>query len=188
MYRLFIAVPIPSHIKSSLLQLRVNIPGAKWIPEDQLHITLKFIGEVDGHVFKDIRNKLSEIKMDQFPLQIKGVGYFPPGNSSKRSVPKVLWAGIGDLIYLSRLKNKIESTLNESGIKREGRKFNPHVTLARLKNSHPQSITDFLSAYSTFKSDSFRVEEFRLYSSKLLPGGAVHNIEAVYPLFLNFKA
>ena len=182
MYRLFIAVPIPDYIKNSLLQLKVNIPGAKWTQEDQLHITLKFIGEVDGQVFNDIRKILSEIKMDQFPLQIKGVGYFPPGNFHKRSAPKVLWAGIEDVVLLTRLRNKIESTLNECGIKREGRKFNPHITLARLRNSHPNSITEFLSAYSTFKSDSFGVGEFRLYSSKLLPGGAVHNIEAVYSL------
>ncbi|MCK5675174.1 MAG: RNA 2',3'-cyclic phosphodiesterase [Spirochaetales bacterium] len=188
MYRLFIAVPIPDHIRSSLLQLRVNIPGAKWTQEDQLHTTVKFIGEVDGQMFRDIRNKLSEIKIEQFPLQITGVGSFPPGNSSKRSSPKVLWAGIEDLILLTRLRNKIESTLNELGIKREGRKFSPHVTLARLKKSNSHGVVEFLSGHSAFKSESFGVEEFRLYSSKLLPGGAVHNIEAVYPLCLNFKA
>lgn len=182
MYRLFIAVPIPDHIKNKLLSLEVNISGAKWTHEDQLHITLKFIGEVNGQIFRDIRNKLSEIKMDQFLLQIKGVGYFPPGNFHKRSAPKVLWAGIEDAVLLIRLRNKIESTLNECGIKREGRKFNPHVTLARLRNSHSNSVAEFLSAHSTFKSKKFNVGEFRLYSSKLLPGGAVHNIEAVYPL------
>ena len=182
MYRLFVAVPIPDHIKSSLLQLRVNIPGAKWTDGDQLHITLKFIGEVDSQKFIEIRDKLLEIRMDQFQLQIKGVGYYPPGNSSKRNVPKVLWAGIGDPVYITKLRNKIENTFNELGLKREGRKFNPHVTLARLKNSHSLSIAEFLSAYTNFKSDNFRVGEFRLYSSKLLPGGAVHNIEAVYKL------
>ena len=182
MYRLFIAVPIPDNIKNSLLRLKANISGAKWTQEDQLHITLKFIGEVEGQVFREIRNKLSEIKMDQFQLQIKGVGYFPPGSSSKRSVPKVLWAGIEEITFLTRLRNRIEGSLNECGIKRESRKFNPHITLVRLKNSHFHNITDFLSIHSTFKSDSFPVGEFRLYSSKLLPGGVVHTIEAVYPL------
>lgn len=182
MCRLFVAVPLPDNIKKSLLQLKVNIPGAKWSQDDQLHITIKFIGEVDGRIFHDIRNKLAEIDVDQFSLQIKGSGSFPPGNSSKRSMPKVLWAGFDDITLLTKLRNKIESILAECEIKRKGRKFTPHVTLARLKNSHFHSIKDFLVVHSTFRSEIFNVEEFRLYSSKLLPGGAVHTIEAVYPL------
>ena len=182
MYRLFVAVPVPDHIKNSLLQLKINISGAKWIEKEQLHITLKFIGEVDGQLFCDIRKKLSEIRMDHFSLRFKGVDHFPPGNSRRGSPPKVLWAGVEDKVLLVKLKAGIEIALSECGIKRESRKFKSHITLARLKNPHLQSVINFLSANSTFRSGSFRVGEFRLYSSKLLPGGAVHNIEAIYPL------
>jgi len=177
MYRLFIAVPVPENIKERLLELKLNIPGTKWTPEDQLHITLKFIGEVDNLSFKVIKDSLSEIKMGQFPLGFKGVGSFSTGKS-----PKILWAGLTDNSLLKQLRNKIESTLNECGIKREGRKFSPHVTLARLRNPNLHNITEFLSTRADFRSESFIVEEFRLYSSKLYPRGAVHTIEAVYPL------
>ncbi|MCK5153077.1 MAG: RNA 2',3'-cyclic phosphodiesterase [Spirochaetales bacterium] len=177
MYRLFIAVPIPSQIKRNLLQLRSNIPGAKWTLDDQFHITLKFIGEVDGQVFSDIRNKLSEIIMDKFLLQIKGVGYFASGK-----LPKSLWAGLEESQQLIRLKNKLERSLYLCGINREGRKFRPHVTLARLKNIQINSVSNFLFSNDNFTTENFIIDEFRLYSSKLYPHGAVHNIEAVYSL------
>lgn len=178
MYRLFVAAPIPDNIKEKLLDLHLNIPGAKWTSGDQLHITLKFIGEVDGDLFKDIRSSLLEIKAHKFLLGIKGVGHFPPGSS-----PKVLWAGLNDKVPLIKLKNEIENTLEECNIKRESRKFSPHITLARLKNTHINRVKEFLSVYSTLRMEDFNVDEFRLYSSKLYSRGAVHNIEAVYPLY-----
>ena len=180
MYRLFIAVPVPEPVKSRLMKLKLNIPGAKWTPSDQIHITLKFIGEIDGLTFSDIRQKLSEIKMQSFSIILKGVGYFPPGSFSKRSGPRVLWSGLEDKENITKLRNKIENNLNKMGIGREGRKFHPHVTLARLKNTNVQKISEFISVYSEFLTEPFLIEEFRLYSSRLLSQGAVHKIEAVY--------
>ncbi len=182
MYRLFIAVPVPENIKSDLVSLRTNISGAKWADIDQLHITLKFLGEVEGQVFYAVREKLSEIKMEGFSLRFNGVGHFPPGNLRSGRTPRVLWAGLEDIGTLKKLRNRIESVLTEIGIDRDRRKFNPHVTLARLRSPNLKSATDFLSSHNSYKSENFPVREFMLYSSTLLPAGAVHTIEEIYPL------
>jgi RNA 2',3'-cyclic 3'-phosphodiesterase len=175
MKRLFVAVPIPDQIKEALLNTKTNIPGARWIDKDHLHLTLKFLGEVDGQNFRIIRDSLSEIIIEKFLLKIKGVGFYPPGN-----FPKVLWAGVENQPQLTILRNKIESNLYSLGIKREGRKFKPHITLSRLKNSQVSRVSEFLSTFSSFKTESFLINEFRLYSSKLYPRGAVHTIEGIY--------
>jgi len=177
MPRLFIAVPIPEVIKNKLLSLKLNISGARWVDKDQLHLTINFIGEVEDQSLKDIRDNLSEVLMGKFLLKNKGVGFFPSGSS-----PKVLWAGLEKQPELIRLRNKIDTNLNSLGIKRGGGKFSPHITLARLKNSNISLIRDFLSTYSTFETESFLIDKFRLYSSKLYPRGAVHSIEDEYYL------
>jgi len=177
MPRLFIAVPIPVKMKDKLLSLKLNIPGARWVDRDQLHLTLKFIGEVKDQSLNDIRDNLSEILMEKFLLKIKGVGFFPPGNS-----PKVLWAGLEKQPELTRLRNKIDTNLNSLGIKRGGGKFRPHITLARLKSSNISRVLEFLKVNNPFLTELFQVKEFSLYSSRLYPDGAVHSLEAVYPL------
>ncbi len=179
MYRLFIALDMPGRIKNDLKNLCGGIPGAKWVDEDQLHITLRFIGEVDGSAFNDIKECLSDVKNSRFTMRLKGVGSFPPGRT-----PKILWAGVEDKTHLVRLHNSLESVLVECGLDREHRKFHPHITLARLNNPSVRRVADFLSVHSMFKTAKFTISEFHLYSSILTPKGAVHNLEVSYPLMI----
>jgi 2'-5' RNA ligase len=177
MPRLFIAVDLPEKILENLASMAFGIPGAKWVAPDQLHLTVRFIGEVDGALFRDIRDILNEVSAGSFCLQLKGVGSFPP-----RGAPRVLWVGLEKSEPLQLLRKKIDSALIRAGVAPEGRKFSPHITLARLKNSPVQKIANFLSGNGLFSQEPFQVEDFKLYSSVLSPKGAYHKVERIYPL------
>jgi 2'-5' RNA ligase len=177
MPRLFIAVDLPEKIKKNLKSMAFGIPGAKWVSPEQLHLTVRFIGEVDGALFSDIKNILDEINSAAFSLQLKGVGYFPP-----RGAPRVLWIGLEKSEPLQLLKKKIDTKLLRVGVEPEGRKFSPHITLARLKKSPVHKIANFLSGNGLFSQEPFQVEDFKLYSSILSPKGAYHKVERIYPL------
>jgi 2'-5' RNA ligase len=177
MPRLFIAVDLPEKIKENLKSMAFGIPGAKWVSPEQLHLTVRFIGEVDGALFSDIKNILDEINSAAFSLQLKGVGYFPP-----RGAPRVLWIGLEKSEPLQLLKKKIDTKLLRVGVEPEGRKFSPHITIARLKKSPVHKIANFLSGNGLFSQEPFQVEDFKLYSSILSPKGAYHKVERIYPL------
>ena len=176
MPRLFIAIDLPDTIKENLESMSFGIPGAKWVRPEQLHLTVRFIGEVDGALFRDIKNVLDEVSAAAFSLQLKGVGYFPP-----RGAPRVLWVGLEKSEPLLLLRKKIDSRLLRVGVAPEGRKFSAHITLARLKNTPVQKIVNFLSGNGLFSQEPFQVEDFKLYSSILSPKGAYHRVERIYP-------
>jgi 2'-5' RNA ligase len=177
MPRLFIAVDLPGTIKKNLETMFFGIPGARWVALDQLHLTVRFIGEVDGPLFLDIKNTLEEVSISPFDIQLKGVGHFPP-----RGAPRVIWVGLEKNKPLQLLRKKIDGALRKAGVKSEKRKFSPHITIARLKNSPLQKVANFLSGNSLFSQESFQVKEFLLYSSTLTPKGAIHKVERVYSL------
>ena len=166
MPRLFIAVDLPETIRENLESMSFGIPGAKWVSPEQLHLTVRFIGDVDGALFRDIKNILDEVNLASFSLQLKGVGYFPP-----RGAPRVLWVGLEKSEPLQLLRKKIDARLLRVRVEPEGRKFSPHITLARLKNSPVQKIANFLSGNGLFSQEPFQVEDFKLYSSILSPKG-----------------
>lgn len=178
MPRLFIAIDFPEFIKEQLLELYdLSIDSANWVDSEQLHLTLRFIGEVDGILFDDIRETLSEIRESAFSIAFKGVGFFPP-----RKHPRVLWAGIDKNDALHQLKKKIDHKLERLRLPADKRKFHPHITLARLKNTPLDTVGTYLCQYNLFKTESFPVKEFSLYSSLLSSQGAIHTQEALYPL------
>ncbi|MBC8318984.1 MAG: RNA 2',3'-cyclic phosphodiesterase [Desulfobulbaceae bacterium] len=178
MYRLFVAIDLPEDVKKNLSSLCYGLPGAKWVDMEQVHLTLRFIGEVDGGIFRDIRAVLEDIEAEGFNLQIKGLGCFPP-----RKDPRVLWAGIESSGEMLGLKKKIDSRLMRVGIEPEKRKFSPHITLARFRQKPSlQRVADFLSGNGLFSLPLFPVTHFHLYSSVLTPKGALHQIETSYPL------
>ena len=177
MIRLFVAIDFPEEIKEMLSRLCFGLPGARWVSEDQLHLTLRFIGEVDGGIFQDIRDGLGDIKADPLTLVLKGTGFFPP-----RKKPRVLWVGLQKNDLLVTLRNRIEGKLTALGLEPETRKFSPHITLARLKNTPVSKVTRFLSSNNLFATPPFPVREFYLYSSFLTGKGAIHRREASYPL------
>ena len=177
MYRLFVAIDLPAETKKELAAICFGLPGARWMPVDQLHLTLRFIGEVDGGLYKDIQEMLATVTMAPFTIRLQGVGHFPP-----RKRPRVLWVGIEACDLLMRLRGRIESILVRGGLEPEGRKYSPHITIARLQDTPLVKAGNFLAANGLFATTPFTVRDFLLYSSKLTPKGAIHTIEASYPL------
>ena len=177
MIRLFVGLPFPPEIQRLLSHLGATIPGARATPQDQVHLTLRFIGEVEGTVYNDIKEQLASIDAPPLSLRIRSTGHFPP-----RGKPRIVWAGVdpaGDIIIL---RNKINYLLSLCGIDPEQRKFHPHVTLARLKNTSPKRVAAFLQNNALLESPQFEIDRVNLYSSTLHPEGALHRIEAAYSL------
>ena len=177
MPRLFIAVDLPEEIRNNLGKISFGIPGARWVDPLQIHLTVRFVGEVDGTTFLDIKAALEQVRLSPFLLALKGVGHFPP-----RGKPRVLWVGIEQSQPLQTLKNRIDKILAGVGLQPEGRKFSPHITLARLRNSPIHKVANFLAGNGLFSQEPFEVMDFKLYSSSLTPKGAIHKVEKVYPL------
>jgi 2'-5' RNA ligase len=177
MYRLFVAIDPPEETIQRLREICLGLPGAKWNEADQIHLTLRFIGEVDGGVLRDIQEALAAVSAEPFEVTPKGVGFFPP-----RKNPESLWVGIENPEPLIHLRNNIESALVRAGVKNESRRFYPHIALARLKNTPPSRVARFLSGNSLFRLPAFPVTEFCLYSSFLSSERALHQVESVYPL------
>ena len=177
MVRLFVAIDLPEPVKDRLGGLCAGVPGARWVSREQIHLTLRFIGEVDNGLFSDIADELAGVAVEPFPLRLRGVGHFPP-----RGQPKVLWAGVEDGAPVARLHNKIEARLQRLGMPPDRRKFSAHVTLARLKNTRIGRVRDYLAQHGLFAAESFPVSGFHLYSSRLGAAGAIHRIEASYAL------
>ena len=178
MYRLFVAIDLPDRVKEQIRFICHGVSGAHWLEPEQLHLTLRFIGEVDGGVFRDVTETLAHIKSGPFSLALAGAGCFP-----LRKEPKSLWVGVEKNEALAHLHRKIETALVRAGLPKEGRKFSPHVTVAQLKGPRANKIAGFLAANGLFKVAPFPVEEFCLYSSFLSSQGAVHQLEESYPLF-----
>ncbi len=177
MIRLFTAIPIPKDIRPMLHRMGCCLPKAKAVPEEQIHLTLRFIGEVESKSFLDIQDTLSAVSGAAFSLGIQGVGHFPP-----RGKPRVLWAGVQQVEQVAQLKRKVDACLATCGIAPDKRKFSPHITFARLNNTPLKRVTEFLAGNSFLHFQEFDVDRFHLFSSRLLPKGAVHTLEAVYCL------
>ena len=175
--RLFVAIDLPAGIRDRLSLMSCGLPGARWVRTEQLHLTLRFIGEVDGAMFQAIREALAGVRGRSFAMQLAGVGYFPP-----RKRPRVVWVGIRENEDLVRLRNRIESSLVRAGLAPEQRKFSPHITLARLNRTPVARVGRYLEEHGLFRSPEFRVQRFRLYSSVLGRGGATHCVEQEYQL------
>jgi 2'-5' RNA ligase len=174
--RLFAALAIPDAVARPLLLMQAGVPGARWQTREQLHLTLRFIGEVDGVMADDIAQALATVTLPVFHLELKGVGSFGGKN------PRDLWAGVAPSEALVHLNRKIESALQRLGLPPEERKFTPHVTLARLKHAPRGAVMDFLTDHALYASGAFAVTAFGLYSSKLTGNGSLYRLENDYAL------
>ncbi len=176
MIRLFVALEIPAKVRASLTALQGGVPGARWASHEQLHLTLRFIGEVDENVAHDIDDALSGIRAPAFTLDLAGVGEFGG------KMPRALWAGVKSNEALTHLQRKVETSLQRLGLAPENRKFTPHVTLARLKGSPRDKVGAFLAHNGLFASGPFSVRHFALFSSHLSHNGSIYHPERTYPL------
>lgn len=176
MPRLFTGLEIPAALAHDLALLRGGLSGARWIEAADYHITLRFIGDIDGATARDIEATLAEIRKRPFTVTLDGLGVF--GGDRPRAI--VVKARADQ--PLVELQAKHESTLRRLGLAAEPRKFTPHVTLARLKASSQAGVADYLSTRGWFLSRAFEAKRFVLFSSRDSVGGGPYVVEAAYPL------
>lgn len=164
--RLFVGIALPTDIRLTLGTLCSGVAGARWVSPDNMHLTLRFIGEADGGMAADLDAELSDIHVPAFDLALTGIGSF-----AKRSRLRALWAGVETSAALQHLHNKVETAAVRAGFQPEGRKFTPHVTLARFKGQHVD-LGNYLEANGTFSTAPFPVDAFTLFESHLGHGGS----------------
>jgi len=167
--RLFTAIELPDDVKRELARLRVDIPGARWVPVDQIHLTLAFLGEVEEAAIERLTEKLARIQAPEFQLRFSGTGCFPD-----HSRPRVLWVGLELEPRLKKLAAQVREAVLACGIPQEERFFSPHITLARLKIPASKETGVFLDQHNKLRLPVLRVQEFTLFLSRLTPQGAVH--------------
>jgi len=177
MIRLFVAVALPDLLRRRLAMLCRGVKGARWVDESNMHLTLRFIGEVEEPQAEEIAAALDRLRAPRFPLSLVGAGHF-----ETRGRVRQLWVGIEPNPVLMQLQERIESALQREGLEPEGRKFSPHITLARLDRAAPDTIRNWLHENSLFRAEPFAVEEFVLFQSLLGNGGAVYHPVAEFPL------
>ena len=180
--RLFVALEIPPAVRERLGEflavLRALSSQPRWVRTDNLHITLKFISEVQPEKLGDIRAALSAAHSDRsVALDFRGVGFFP---NEKR--PRVFWAGVEASANLGRLAGGIDRSLEKLGVPPEKRPFSPHLTLARFEPPGlPEKLRAAIQENARREFGSFAVGEFHLIESKLKPGGAEYTTLETFP-------
>ncbi len=175
--RLFVGLELPWELKQRLAMLAGGLPGARWVPVENYHLTLRFIGETPSHRAEEIDNALSALRARGFPLTLAGVGTF-----HKAGRTTALWAGVERHPQLDLLQSKIETALQRAGLEPERRRFAPHVTLARLDNAPEAKLAAFVQAHNLFRVEPVAVEHFTLFSSRLGKEQSVYTAEAEYEL------
>jgi 2'-5' RNA ligase len=177
MIRLFVGIELPPGVTDRLHGLRGGVPGARWVAAENIHLTLRFIGDVDDPVFADVDDALCRVTGPAFDLEITGVGEFSRGRR-----PVMIWAGIASNPALAELQRRIDAALVKSGFPPEGRRFTPHVTLARVKDGARARVREFVAHNGLLRLPPFPVTHFTLYSSHLGRREASYKAEAAYPL------
>lgn len=176
--RLFVALELPAALRQRLaIMAGGGIPGARWVPPENYHLTLRFIGEMPGYRAEEIDQALAALKAPGFALTLAGVGTFHKGG---RGVS--LWVGMERNPALDHLQSKIETALQRCGLEPERRRFSPHITLARLDNAPEAKLAAFVQANNLFRAEPIAVEHFTLFSSRLGKDQAVYTPEVEYKL------
>jgi 2'-5' RNA ligase len=173
MLRLFVGIELPPEIKLRLSPLCAGVPGVRWVDPENHHVTLRFIGEVDEGTAGDIDAALAQIKARRFEMALAGVGQF-----GERS----LWVGVEKNPALVHLRDKIERAMVREGLPPEGRRYAPHVTLARLKGTSDERLHAYLRQHALFRAQPFTVGHFSLVASYLTKSGAIYEDQADYAL------
>lgn len=179
MPRLFLGLDLPPHVDDHLELMSGGLPGARWEGRDKFHLTLAFLGEVDGRVHREVIDAMNGLNSPQFELTLKGIGVFPP-----RGEPTSVWAGVAEAGAIKLLKQRVDGCLRYvRDLGPDPRKFTPHVTLARLGGTPVDAVVAYMSAHVLFRSETFTVDRVLLYSSVQSPkSGSLYRIEAGFPL------
>ncbi|BBK40601.1 RNA 2',3'-cyclic phosphodiesterase [Allostella vacuolata] len=177
MIRLFVAIPLPETLRRSLSLLGGGIPGANWVAADNLHLTLRFIGEVDEGTARDVDDMLSGLDVPAVDVRVAGMGQFGEGDRAR-----LLYAAVERTPELVRLQERVEAAVVRGGCPHERRKFAPHITLARLKGAAMPRVQGFIAAHALLRWPPFTADRVVLYSSHLGREGPIYRALADYPL------
>ncbi|CAN5128284.1 RNA 2',3'-cyclic phosphodiesterase [soil metagenome] len=178
MLRLFTAVSVPWDIVETLKRRQTGLPGAKWRPEEALHVTLAFYGEVTETQADDLAAELARIPPGAFEIALKGVGAFGDDHRSH-----TLWAGVEPNERLTVLAGRCKAAAERAGIRMEKRVYKPHLTLAYLKTqTNPDRIGAWITGHNLLHSPAIRIDRFGLYSSTLSGESSTYELEREYPL------
>jgi 2'-5' RNA ligase len=170
--RLFIGLELPESDRVALAALDPHIKGLRWLPADQLHLTMSFLGDIEAEAETRLRDALTGVRVGEFFLPIQGVGVF--GGSR----PKIVWAGVGKgHPLLFALHKHIQDTVLRAGLEPDLKPFHPHITLGRAKDVSRQTLLPFLRQHAETEFGLWKVTGFCLYSSILSPQGATHTME-----------
>src|SRR5262245_18424493 len=176
MPRIFTGLEIPATVAAELSMLRGGLPGARWIDPENYHLTLRFIGDVDDPTAQEVAWLLGQVRRREFELRFDGLSSF----GGRR--PRAVVATLAQTPSLMELQAEHERLMQRVGLEPEGRKYTPHVTLARLRDSSSRQVADYLASRALLQSLPFTVSRFVLFSSRASIGGGPYVIEAAYPL------
>lgn len=176
MHRLFVAIRPPEHVRDLLIDAMDDSPELRWVPDDNLHITVRFIGEVERPLGDDIAACLADIRCPAFELRLVGVGMFDQRNGG------AVWAGVDPKPPVAGLAAKVDRACVAAGLEPERRAFHPHLTIARYHRRNKGLADDWLQRYRALASEPFAVDHFTLYESRLSRHGAHYEAVADYPL------
>lgn len=177
MIRLFVAIGLPEEQRMRLASLVGGIDGARWVAEENYHVTLQFIGEVTEDTAPELIDTLDRVVSPGFDLTLEGTGHFGTGRQVRS-----LWAGVRRSDALDELHASVARALLQAGIEPEGRRFTPHVTLARLKGIGQSRVLPWLESTGGFLGVPFRVDRFTLFESRLGRAGPVYTPVAEFPI------
>jgi 2'-5' RNA ligase len=176
MRRLFVALRPPRAVRDCLLSVQGGVEHARWQDRDQLHLTLRFVGEVDRHRAEDLAHALAAVDAAGFCLSVRGVGHF-----ARKGRPSALWAALAPSPGLELLAGRVERACRSVGLPPETRRFVPHVTLARLPGG-AVGAGEWLARHGDLTAPAWPVAAFRFYESHLGSGGSVYTCVAEWPL------
>jgi 2'-5' RNA ligase len=176
--RLFIALSPPAPVLAAVATLRTPLRHVRWTPVEQLHVTLRFLGDITPDVKDALVDRLATVRVEPFILPLEGVGAFP-----QKGAPRVLWVGVGSgHPRLHQLRKLINDTLLAASIELELRTFHPHVTVGRCTEQATAAVNAWVRTHREFAGPLFLVDSFDLYASELRPGGVEHRLLMRFPL------
>lgn len=170
--RLFVALPLPGAVRLQLARVREQAEAVAWISPENLHLTMRFLGEIAGERIAALEATLSRVRVEPFVLPVEGCGAFPP-----RRPPRALWIGTGrSHPRLFQLRQRLDDALLTTGLAVDMRSFHAHITVARLKGAEPSVAWEWVEAHRDFVAAPFRVAGFGLYRSVPGPAGSVYTL------------
>lgn len=175
--RLFIALTLPESVRAVLARTAEPIPGVNWTRPEQLHMTLRFLGDVPVADHEGMLKRLGGVRVEPFILPVEGVGTFPANRP-----PRVIWIGAGSgHPRLFQLRQRLDDALIAAGLQLDVRTFHPHVTLGRATEDAARAVAHWMHVHRELSGPPFRVEGFDLYCSDLQPTGAVYTLKRHFP-------